>query len=136
MDRDLAGRLTKTFCFFFCVSRSPQRKEQQTNWAVPAPLHALLTEIARLAQQQECQESKRAADLCRVCIPSSSLLSLPAPTSYLFFCTPFYIYTHTHTLGVVNSPTHNAAAPASRKTATTFFTTTTTYQRRRRTAAN
>ncbi|KAN0138268.1 Apoptosis inhibitory protein 5 (API5) domain containing protein [Lactarius tabidus] len=42
-----------------------QRKEQQANWAVPTPLHTLLTEIARLADIQGCPESKRAADLSR-----------------------------------------------------------------------
>ena len=72
---DLAGKLTDVIFFFFFVAfdsflLSPlvldQRKEQQTNWNVPPPLHAVLVEIARLADEKQTPESKRVADLSRV----------------------------------------------------------------------
>jgi hypothetical protein len=136
VDRDLAGRLTNVIFIFYLFSRA-QRKEQQANWAVPTPLHTLLTEIARLAdqQQQQCPESKRAADLSRVCLQA---LFLCPSLLQLLPCTLFFF-----TLGV-DSPTRTrtttnnaAAAPASRKTATTFLTTALSRRQiiRRRTAA-
>jgi hypothetical protein len=79
----LRGDLTDVIIFFFRA----QRKEQHTNWIVPAPLHSVLTEISRLVdeqQQQQSPESKRVADLSRVCLPSSSLMSLPSPTLFFF----------------------------------------------------
>ena len=73
---DLAGKLTDVIFFFFSIPRSfsfllsppraYQRKEQQTNWNVPPPLHAVLVEIARLADEKQTPESKRVADLSRV----------------------------------------------------------------------
>ena len=74
---DLAGKLTDVILFFFyrvrlvfflCPARprNYQRKEQQTNWNVPPPLHAVLVEIARLADEKQTPESKRVADLSRV----------------------------------------------------------------------
>ncbi|KAI9437538.1 apoptosis inhibitory protein 5-domain-containing protein [Lactarius indigo] len=53
-----------------------QRKEQQTNWTVPAPLHSVLTEISRLADEQQSPESKRVAGLSRVCLQA---LFCPCP---------------------------------------------------------
>jgi hypothetical protein len=72
---DLAGKLTDVILFFFLRvrlvfflsrPRNYQRKEQQTNWNVPPPLHAVLVEIARLADEKQTPESKRVADLSRV----------------------------------------------------------------------
>lgn len=56
-----------------------QRKEQQTNWTVPAPLHSVLTEISRLADEQQSPESERVADLSRALTrPPTQTHPLPA----------------------------------------------------------
>ena len=56
------------FDSFFCppCALLYQRKERQMNWNVLLPLHAVLVEIARLADEKQTPESKRVADLIRV----------------------------------------------------------------------
>jgi len=56
-----------------------QRKEQQMKWNFPPPLHAVLVEIARLADEKRTPESKRVGDLSRsLTRPASHPISLPA----------------------------------------------------------
>jgi len=56
-----------------------QRKEQQTKWNIPAPLHSVLVEIANVADEKQTPESKRVGDLSRLLTrPPSYPLSLPA----------------------------------------------------------
>ncbi|KAH9017315.1 hypothetical protein EDB85DRAFT_2155262 [Lactarius pseudohatsudake] len=56
-----------------------QRKEQQINWTVPTPLLSVLTEISRLADEQQSPESKRVADLSRA-LTRHPLSAKPPPS--------------------------------------------------------
>ncbi|KAH9025282.1 hypothetical protein EDB85DRAFT_2179177 [Lactarius pseudohatsudake] len=55
-----------------------QRKEQQTNWTIPAPLVSVLSEISHLADEQESPKSKQVADLIRA-LTRHPLLGKPPP---------------------------------------------------------
>ncbi|KAH9026561.1 hypothetical protein EDB84DRAFT_1579770 [Lactarius hengduanensis] len=66
VNRDLMGFLSLT-----------QRKEQQTNRTIPAPLLSVLTEISRLVDEQQSPESKRA--LTRQPLPAKPPPPPPSP---------------------------------------------------------
>ncbi|KAH9952886.1 hypothetical protein BGW80DRAFT_1416081 [Lactifluus volemus] len=52
-----------------------QRKEEQKNWNISAPLHSVLVEISHLADERLTPESKRAGDL------SSKTIAVATPNS-------------------------------------------------------
>lgn len=74
VDCDLTGKLTDVI-FSSILSPLSQRKEEQPNWNISAPLHSVLVEITRLADEKQNLESKRVGDLSRVCLRALYFLS-------------------------------------------------------------
>jgi hypothetical protein len=58
----VTGKLIYVVLSFYFLLLDVQRKEEQTDRNISAPLHSTLDEIARLANEKQHPESKRVGD--------------------------------------------------------------------------